>query len=146
MTSPTEGATTLLVQAYLDETRPIPITLEEQAQVVYLARWHDSVDCLAGAAERLLAQSNLADRGPRSSIPTPRFACQACTESRGDARGTGQWTHHDITHACEACGGTGYRPAGQAMELTGPRTGASTIGTIQAEWGSMAEKRIRGEV
>lgn len=36
MTSPERGgAARLLVQAYLDETRPIPITLEEQAQ--YLA-------------------------------------------------------------------------------------------------------------
>lgn len=76
----------------------------------------------------------------------PRIACQACIESRGDARGACQWTHQGITHLCEACFGTGYRPAGHALELTGPRTGASTVGTIQAEWGSMAEKRMRGEV
>lgn len=79
-------------------------------------------------------------------MTAPRIACQACTEDRRSPQGTGTWTLGGITHTCEACKGTGYRPDHAALQLQGPRTGASTVGTIQAEWGSMAEKRMRGEV
>jgi len=66
---------------------------------------------------------------PRLAVP-----CQAC-------EGNPQY------QPCGACQNSGVRPPEDGpLRTRARRTGASSIGSFQSDWESMAGKRMRGEV